>query len=109
MTSNYNKYVNATRANFTPEELRKAQENLAYGARRFPEEHARAMALIKERGLEGHREITDHYSRFKMPISESEIKTIALFADTTYAGAFGRGQQDAPAPAVSFYKPEGGQ
>ncbi|MBB3394470.1 hypothetical protein [Rhizobium sp. BK060] len=100
MGTNYNRYVNSTRANFSAEDLRKAQENLAYGARRFPEEHARAMALIKERGLEGHREITEHYSRFKMPMSESEIKTIALFADTTYKGAFNRGEaHEAPTTA----------
>ncbi|WP_105404135.1 hypothetical protein [Neorhizobium sp. T7_12] len=91
--NSYKKFAASTRANFTDEELKKAQSNWDYVARRFPEEHREAESLIAARGLSGHREITAHYLANKSPITSSEIKRLETYAQSTYEGPFGRGKQ----------------
>lgn len=91
--SDRNRYANSTRKNFTDAELRKAQENHSYVAKRFPKEFAESEALIKAKGLGGHREITAHYLANKSPIAPTAIKILQTFADSTYEGPFGRGRQ----------------
>jgi len=90
---NNQRYVNSTRKNFTDAELRKAQENHSYVANRFPEEFAESEALIKARGLGGHREITAHYLANKSPMDSHTIKLLQTYADSTYEGPFGRGRE----------------
>ncbi|KQV14019.1 hypothetical protein ASC97_12490 [Rhizobium sp. Root1203] len=85
------KYAEAARATLTDEEIRRAGENFAYGAKRFPAEHAEAVALITAKGLAGHREVASYYASHKMPISARELSVIELYKDTSYAGAFGQG------------------
>lgn len=87
----YQKYAAATRANLTDEELKRAKENWEFARSRFPEEHALSEAIIRSKGLSGHREIHEHYAKYKVPISQRELGVIGLFADTSYSGAFGRG------------------
>jgi hypothetical protein len=111
------KFGRATMALFTPEQLKQADANYAYGAQRFPAEHARAAASIKARGLEHHREVLQWYTEKKMPIPDEVLKTIQVFKDSTYAGAFGKGEQreaEATSPGLgNFYhqpiKPEGAE
>jgi len=93
MTDNTGFYREAALKNFTAEELKRADENYAYGANRFPTEHAEAASLIKAKGLTGHREIIGHYVDKKMPISPSAIKRIETYAQSTYVGPFGRGRK----------------
>lgn len=98
----HTKYRNASIANFTPAELQKARDNAAISARRHPEEHARTMAIIEEKGLGNHREIINHFIRYCAPMTDFELGTISCFVDTSYAGAFSRGEQyEAPAIANS--------
>lgn len=89
--STYQKYAGATRANFTDEELKRAQENWEYGRKRFPDEHAESESIIAAKGLSGHREVTLWYSKNKMPIPKAQLSAISTFAGSTYAGPFGRG------------------
>jgi hypothetical protein len=104
------KYGRATMALFTPEQLKQADANYAYGAARFPAEHARAAASIKAKGLEHHREVVDWYLTKKMPIPDAVLSTIQVFRDSTYAGAFGKGEQrqaeaTSPGPGTLYRKP----
>ncbi|TCU29925.1 hypothetical protein [Rhizobium laguerreae] len=102
----YNKYATATRANFTPEELRRAQENFQYVKARFPKEHAESETLIVAKGLSGHREIHDWYARYKSPIPKERLNAIEQYADSTYAGAFGRGQALEAKPTTAGGTPQ---
>ncbi|MBX5046980.1 hypothetical protein [Rhizobium lentis] len=101
MHSKQRQYEKATRAVMSEEQIRKAQENWEYSARRFPEEHKRVAALIEERGLTGHREIVDWYSRYKAPIDAHRVAAIELFKDTTYCGPFGVGEAKATTPTTA--------
>ena len=94
------KYRASSLANFTQAELDKARDNLAFVKRRFPEESAKEQAVIKEKGLEDHREVISHYVKYKSPMNPWELSVLQMFPDTTYAGAFGRGQQH-ETPATS--------
>lgn len=87
------KYRRSSIANFTPAELAQARANFERSARRFPEEHKRTAALIEEKGLGNHREVIDWYRQNITPMSGHALGVIGIFADTTYAGAFGKGQQ----------------
>lgn len=100
-TTKYQKFAAATRANFSAEELRRAQENFAYVKTRFPKEHAESEALIAVKGLSGHREIHDWYARYKSPIPKERLNAIEQYADSTYAGAFGRGQAREEEPSTA--------
>ncbi|MBN9454001.1 MAG: hypothetical protein J0I42_18850 [Bosea sp.] len=103
------KYRSSSIQNFTQAELDKARDNLAFVKRRFPEESAREQAVIREKGLEDHREVISHYIRFKSPMTERELGVLQMFADTSYAGSFGRGEQHEAAggssPADILYRP----
>lgn len=87
------KYRNSSIQNFTQAELDKARDNLAFVKRRFPEESAKEQAVIKEKGLGDHREVIAHYVKYKSPMTERELGVLQMFADTSYAGAFQRGEQ----------------
>ncbi len=89
MANSNPRFEKSTRANFTSEELAKAKANFDWGAQRMPKEHAEAEALIAAKGLGGHREITAHYLRNKMPISPVELARIDLFKESTSSGPFG--------------------
>lgn len=103
------KYRRSAVANFTPEELAQARTNFERSAKRFPEEHKRTAALIEQKGLGNHREVIDWYRQNISPISEHALGVIGIFADTTYAGAFGKGQQfEGPAPQSASLVSRGG-
>lgn len=96
------KFEASTRANFTPQELTKAMENFQWGAKRMPEEHAKAVALIAEKGLGGHREVTAHYLKYKQPISPLELARIDLYKNSTSKGPFGIDERLPPKTGVNF-------
>lgn len=104
--SKYNKYASATRANFTPEELRRAQENFQYVKTRFPKEHAESEALIAAKRLGGHREIHDWYARYKSPLPKERLNAIEQYADSTYSGPFGRGEVREAKPTTAGGTPQ---
>jgi len=95
------KYRRASAVNFTPDQLAQAQANYERSAKRFPEEHKAAAARIAELGLGNHREVVEWYLHKISPMPEHQIATIAMYADTSYAGAFGRGIQLEPAGATA--------
>lgn len=100
------KYLKASKANFTADDWNKFHENRAFVAKRFPEQHAHTMEIMKEKSLEYHREVVQHYVKYRSPISEHDLGIIQAFADTTYAGPYGRGEQyEAPSTTPQGAEP----
>lgn len=90
----------STQKNLTPEQLKAARENFAFGAKRYPEEHRVVAERIGERGLGDHREVLEYYSRHKMPISTRQLGAIETFRETSSVGAFAKGKAGPMYPSL---------